>query len=103
MVFQLDTSPCFLLPVLHVEEQMGHLYFGNIEFLLGEASLRYRSSFDESAGFLRPGIRRISIVGEIDSQYVLFEQDPFGTGWRDSVRKAVRACFLSDILLAGGQ
>ena len=103
LVFQLDASPCFLLPVPHVEEQMGCLYFGNVKFLLGVASPRFRSSFDGSAGFWRTGIRRISIVGKIDSRYVLFEHGPIGTDWRDSVWKAGRACFLSDILLAGGQ
>ena len=35
LVSRLDTSPCFLLPVLHVEEQMGRLYFGNVKFLFG--------------------------------------------------------------------
>ena len=103
LVFRLNVSPCFLLPVLHVEEQMGRLYFGNVKFLLGVAFPRFRSSFDGSAGFWRTGIRRISVVGKIDSWYVLFKHGPMGTDWRDSIRKAGEACFLSDILLAGGQ
>ena len=82
---------------------MGHLYFGNVKFLFGMAFPRFQSSFDGSAGFWRIGIRRIPIISKIDSQYVLLEQGPFGTDWRDSVWKAGGAYSLSDILLAGGQ
>ena len=103
LVFRLDASPCFLLSVPHVKEQMGCLYFGNVKFLLGVAFPRLRSSFDGSAGFWQTGIRRISIVGKIDSWYVLFKHSPMGTDRRDSIWKASEVCFLSDILLAGGQ
>ena len=81
---------------------MGRLYFGNVKFLFGMAFPRFRSSFDGSAGFWRTGIRRISVIGKIDSGYVLFKHGPMGTGRRDSIRKASEACFLSDILLVGG-
>ena len=37
LVFQLDTSPCLLLPVPHVKDQMGRLYFGKVKSLLGMA------------------------------------------------------------------
>ena len=103
LVFRLNASPCFLLPVPHVEEQMGRLYFGNVKFLLGVAFPRFWSGFDGSAGFWQTGIRRISVVGKIDSWYVLFKLGPMGTNQRDSIQKAGEACFLSDILLAGGQ
>ena len=94
---------CFLLPVPHVEEQMGHLYFGNVKSLFGMAFPGFQSSFDGSAGFWWIGIRRIPVVGKIDSRYVWLEQGPFGNDWRDSVRKAGGAYSLTDILLAGGQ
>ena len=103
LVFRLDTSPCFLLPVPHVIEQMGRLYFGNVKFLFGMAFPRFWSSFDGSAGFWRIGIRRIPVIGKIDSRYVWWEQGPFGTDERDSIRKAGGTHSLSDILLAGGQ
>ena len=103
LVFRLDASLRFLLPVLHVEEQMGRLYFGKVKFLFGVVFPGFRSSFDGSAGFWWIGIRRIPVVGKIDSWYVLFEHGPVGTDWRDSVRKTGGAYSLSDILLAGGQ
>ena len=103
LVFRFDASPCLLLPVPHVEEEMGHLYFGKVKFLLGAAFPRFWSSFDGSAGFWQTGIRRISVIGKINSWYVRFKHGPMGTGWRDSIRKAGEACFLSNILLAGGQ
>ena len=59
LAFQLDTFPCFLLLVLQVKDQMGRLYFGKVKFLLGMAFLRFRGSFDGSAGFWRIGSRRI--------------------------------------------
>ena len=43
------------------------------------------------------------VISKVDSRYVLFEQGPFGTNRRDSVRKASGVCLLSDILLTGGQ
>ena len=82
---------------------MGRLYFGNVKFLFGVVFPRFRSSFDGSAGFWWIGIRRIPVIGKIDSRYVLREQGPFGTDWRDSVWKASGAYSLSDILLTGGQ
>ena len=82
---------------------MGHLYFGKVKFLFGMAFPRFRGSFDGSAGFWWIGIRRIPVVGKIDSRHVWWEQGPFGTGRRDSVRKAGGAYSLSNILLAGGQ
>ena len=103
LVFRLDTAPCFLLPVPHVEEQMGRLYFGNVKSLFGMAFPGFQSSFDGSAGFWWIGIRRIPVIGKIDSRYVWLEQGPFGTGQRDSVRKASGAYSLTDILLASGQ
>ena len=103
LAFRLDTFPCFLLPVLQVEDQMGRLYFGKVKFLLGMAFPRFWGSFDGSAGFWRIGFRRIPIVGKIDGRYVWWKQGPFGTSWRDSVRKADGAYPLSNILLAGGQ
>ena len=102
LVFRLDTSPCLLLPVPQVEDQMGRLYFGKVKFLFGIAFPRFWSSFDGSAGFWRIGIRRIPIVGKIDSRHVWWEQGPFGTGQRDLVRKAGGAHSLSNILLTGG-
>ena len=101
--FQLDTSPCFLLLVPHVEDQMGRLYFGNVKFLFGMVFPRFQSSLDGSAGFWWVGIRRIPIIGKIDSRYVLWEQGPFGTDRRDSVQKAGGVYSPSDILPAGGQ
>ena len=70
LVFRLNTS-CFLLLVPHVEDQMGRLYFGNVKFLFGMAFPRFRSSFDGSAG-----IGRISVIGKVNSRYVLFEHGP---------------------------
>ena len=102
LVFRLDTFPC-LLPVPHVEDQMGRLYFGEVKFLFRMALPRFQSSFDGSAGFWRIGIRRIPVIGKVDSWYVWWEQGPFGTDRRDSVRKAGGAYCLSDILLASGQ
>ena len=49
---------------------------------------RFGSSFDGSVGFWQIGIRRIPVVGKIDSRYVLLEQGPFGTDRRDSIWKA---------------
>ena len=103
LVLRLDTSLCLLLPVPHVEDQMGCLYFGKVKFLFGMAFSRFWSSFDGGAGFWRIGIRRIPVVGKIDSRYVWWEQGPFGTDRRDSVRKAGGVYSLSNILLAGGQ
>ena len=97
LAFQLDASPCFLLPVPHVEEEMGRLYFGNVKFLLGVAFPRFRSSFDGSAGLGHPG-RRIPVVGKINGRYARLKHGPMGTVRRDSLRKASEACFLSDIL-----
>ena len=54
-------------------------------------------------GFWWIGIRRIPVVGKIDSRYVLMEKGPFGTSWRDSIWRAGGAYSLSDILLAGRQ
>ena len=82
---------------------MGRLYLGNVKFLFGVMFPRFRSSFDGSAGFWQIGIRRISVIGKIDSRYVLVEKGPFGTCRRDSGWKASGAYSLSDILLAGGQ
>ena len=101
LVFRLDTSPCLLLPVPHVKEQMGRSYFGNVEFLFGMAFPRFWSSFDGSASFRQIGIRRTPVIGKIDSRYILLEQGSFGTDQRDSVRKANGAYFLSDTLLSG--
>ena len=64
---------------------------------------RFWGSLDGSAGFWRIGIRRIPVVGKIDSRYVWWKLGPFGTNWRDSDRKAGRAYSLSGIPLAGGQ
>ena len=103
LVFRLNTSPCLLLPVPHVKDQMGRLYFGKVKFLFGMAFSRFRGSLDGSAGFWQIGIRRIPVISKIDSRYVWWEQGPFGTDWRDSVWKAGGAYSLSNILLAGGQ
>ena len=103
LVFRLDTFPCFLLPVPHVEDQMGRLYFGKVKSLLGMAFSRLWSSFDGSAGFWRIGVRRILAVGKIDGRHVWWKQGPSGTSRRDSVQKAGGANSLSHILLAGGQ
>ena len=103
LVFRLDTSPRLLLPVPHVKDQMGCLYFGKVKSLLGMAFSRLWSSFDGSAGFWRIGVRRIPAIGKIDGRHVWWKQDPFGTSQRDSVRKAGGAYSLSNILLTGGQ
>ena len=101
LAFRLDAVSCFLLPVPHVVEEMGHLYFGNIKFfLLGGAFPRFRSSFDGSAGFWQTGCR-ISVIGKINSWYGRFKQGPMGTGRRDSIWKAGEASFPSDILASG--
>ena len=62
LAFRLDTFLCFLLPVPQIEDQMGRLYFGKVKFLLGMAFLRFRGSFDGSAGYWRIGSRRIPVV-----------------------------------------
>ena len=103
LVFRLNTFPCLLLPVPHVEDQMGCLYFGEVKFLFRMAFPRFRGGFHGSAGFWQIGIRGNPIVGKIDSRHVWWEQGPFGTSWRDSVRKTGRTYSLSNILLTGGQ
>ena len=89
--------------VPHVEDQMGRLYFGEVKFLFGMAFPGFRGSFHGSACFWQIGIRRIPIIGKIDSRHMWWKQGPFGTGQRDSIRKAGGAYSLSNILLAGGQ
>ena len=103
LAFRLNTFPCLLLLVQHVKDQMGRLYFGEVKFLFGMAFPQFQSSFDGSAGFWQIGIRRIPVVGKIDSWYVWWEQGPFGTDQRDSIRKVGGVYCLSDILLTGGQ
>ena len=103
LAFRLNTSPCLLLPILHVEEQMRHPYFRNGKFLFGIVFTRFQSSFDGDAGLWQIGIRRIPVISKIDSWYIWWEQGPFGTDWRDSVRKAGGVYSLGNILLAGGQ
>ena len=74
-----------------------------LSFFFGMAFPRFRGSFDGSAGFWQIRIRRIPVIGKIDSRYVWCEQGPFGTNRRDSIRKTGGAYSLSNILLAGGQ
>ena len=64
-------SPCFLLSILHFEEKVGTLYLGDVEFLPGMTPIGHRSGFDGRAGFLWPCARRVSIIHEVDSRYVL--------------------------------
>ena len=52
LAFRLNTFPCFLLLVPQVEDQMGHLSFGKVKFLLGMAFPRFWGSFDGSGWFL---------------------------------------------------
>ena len=74
LAFQLHTFPCLLLPVPHVEDQMGRFYFGKLKFLLGMAFPRFGGSFDGSAGFGQIGIRRIPVIGKIDGRYMWWKQ-----------------------------
>ena len=103
LAFRLDTFPCLFLPVPHVEDQMGRLYFGEVRFLFRMAFPGFRGGFHGSAGFWRIGIRGNPVVGKIDSRHVWWEQGPFGTGRRDSFWKTGGTYSLSNIFLAGGQ
>ena len=57
--------------ILHFEEKVSALYFGDVKFLPGMTPVDLRSGFDGRAGFLRFSAGRVSIVREVNSRYVL--------------------------------
>ena len=92
------------MSILHFEEKVGTLYLGDVEFLPRMTPISCRSGFDGCAGFLWPCARRVSIVHEVDSQYVLkcFLWNPDCSGWKNSEWSFGLVHFLSGILLTGG-
>ena len=74
------------MSILHFEEKVGTLYLGDVKFLPRMTPIGRWSGFDGRAGFLWPCAGRVSIVHEVDSQYVLkcFLRNPHCSGRKNS-------------------